>query len=326
MGVPGTEILTSRESLLARLKEHTGASFMVYDLGVEAFAESLADEVGVEACLGVSVREKEMDTVTGICRFLLEGGADRESILVAVGGGTLTDIAGFAASIYKRGIRCAYVPTTVLSQADACIGGKTGVNLDGYKNIIGTFSAPSFVCILDEPLRTLPRREQLSGLAEILKTFLALDASLYEKCISLAAGWDLAGALALAPEAARLKAEVVSRDPFEKGERRILNLGHTFGHAIEWYEACEGVADPFLHGEAVSVGIILAAALSESEGIAKKGLAERLRSDFSSCGLPTECPCPVEALEEAIRRDKKNLGGEVRYVYIKDIGEAVWSV
>ena len=260
---------------------------------------------------------KTLDAVAEIARFLLEHHASRNALLLAIGGGVTTDVTGFAASVYKRGIRYANLPTTLLAQVDAAIGGKTGVNLDGYKNMLGAFHQPACTFLWADVLRTLPERERKAGLAEMLKTFLLADEAAYEEAVSCAKTAPDASAIR---KAARIKEAVVAEDPFEHGVRAKLNLGHTFGHAIE-HLAAEHNHD-ISHGEAVAMGILLAARLSESLQIAVPGLAARLKQDFDSIGLPTACPYPVQELTEAMARDKKALGGrKVRFVLPVKPGE-----
>lgn len=308
--------------------------------------------------LDVSEENKSMSTVLEICKWLMDNDAGRNALLLAIGGGITTDMAGFAASIYKRGIRFAYVPTTFLSQVDAAIGGKTGVNFENYKNILGVIRQPEFTYICPEVLGTLPYRDFLSGAAELLKTFIIDNAgNNYEKAVEVlseihgsidrkqAIALHLAEIEELAAAAARIKAGIVERDEFECGERRKLNLGHTFAHAIESVSmsghncAKSGVT----HGEAVAMGMIMAAKASERyynlaseshsrrENIAgqndtetseeAESLSSRLARDFSRCGLPTERPFPPESLSGAMKKDKKAENGIVHFVLIRAIGD-----
>jgi 3-dehydroquinate synthetase len=304
--------------------------------------------------LDVSEENKSMSTVLEICKWLMDNDAGRNAVLLAIGGGITTDMAGFAASIYKRGIRFAYVPTTFLSQVDAAIGGKTGVNFENYKNILGVIRQPEFTYICPEVLGTLPYRDFLSGAAELLKTFIIDNAgNNYEKAVEVlseihesidrkqAIALHLAEIEELAAAAARIKAGIVERDEFECGERRKLNLGHTFAHAIESVSmsrhncAESGIS----HGEAVSMGMIMAAKASERhynlapenslrpENVAGQkdtegeSLSSRLVRDFSRCGLPTECPFPPESLSGAMKKDKKAENGIVHFVLIRAIGD-----
>ena len=283
--------------------------FVVCDRNVEWVAWEAGTFVGAVS-IDTSESLKTMGTVMEICKWLLDNNASRNALLLAVGGGITTDLAGFAAAIYKRGIRYVNLPTTLLAQVDAAIGGKTGVNFLEYKNMLGAFRMPEFTAICPEVLKTLPVRQRKAGLAEMLKTFIIADAEAYNRALS-----GLTGELIM--KAAAIKEAIVGRDPFEKGERTKLNLGHTFAHAIE-HEAMEK-GDDVLHGEAVAIGIIMAAEMAERDGIAEKGLAARLKKDFRSLGLPTECP--YDGLEEAMMKDKKATGGKVKFVLPVRIGE-----
>ena len=308
--------------------------------------------------LDVSEENKSMSTVLEICKWLMDNDAGRNALLLAIGGGITSDMAGFAASIYKRGIRFAYVPTTFLSQVDAAIGGKTGVNFENYKNILGVIRQPEFTYICPEVLGTLPYRDFLSGTAELLKTFIIDNAgNNYEKAVEVlseihesidrkqAIALHLAEIEELAAAAAKIKAGIVERDEFECGERRKLNLGHTFAHAIESVSmSMHNCAESGIsHGEAVAMGMIMAAKASERhynlapenslrpDDIAGQNdtatreegesLSSRLVRDFSRCGLPTECPFPPESLFGAMKKDKKAENGIVHFVLIRAIGD-----
>ena len=333
--------------------------FVVYDLNAAWVArEVLAALPGVKRAVGLETSEerKTLDTARNLSRVLLQADASRRALLLAIGGGITTDLTGFTAGIYKRGIRYANFPTTLLGQVDAAIGGKTGVNLDGYKNMLGVFRMPEHTFLCADVLRTLPRRTFLSGVAELLKTFLLADGNAYAAVLSLLTdtkqglsvpegpqndGPDTKQGLSV-PEgpqndgpatgalgkwvvrAARIKEAIVARDPYEQGERAKLNLGHTFGHAIE-HEALRRGQD-ISHGEAVALGMVLAARLSESLGVAENGLAARLEADFSAIGLPTQCPYPLEALQEAMAKDKKaQSGGKVKFVLPVTPGEVIFQ-
>ena len=312
--------------------------YMIYDAHVEEFVSEVESAVsgigGLEFCGKYSVvateEGKTMDTVLDMTGWLLENGADRNAMVLAVGGGITTDMAGFAASIYKRGVRFAYVPTTLLSQVDAAIGGKTGVNYDSYKNMIGVIRQPEFTYICPEVLETLPLRDFLSGAAELVKTFLIEDRGFYRRSVTFLAG--LHGAadktaflkgnrhelLELVRAAASVKAGIVTRDQFETGERRKLNLGHTFAHAIEKNARMAG--DDITHGEAVSMGMVMAAELSVKIGLARNGFPEALYTDFRSAGLPVDCPYPVSELAEAMSKDKKAENGTIHFVLLSAPG------
>ena len=297
--------------------------YLVYDRNVAWVAKEIAAGcplAGMKA-LDTSEKAKDMATVLDLCSWLLEAGADRSSLLLAVGGGITTDLAGFAACIYRRGIRFAFVPTTLLAQVDAAIGGKTGVNFLDFKNMLGVIRQPEFTFECAQVLRTLPRRDFLSGAAELLKTFLIDNTgNAYEKAVALlSAPADSATLQTLIAAAAKVKAGIVSRDEQERGERRCLNLGHTFAHAIE-HEARQAGLD-VAHGEAVAVGILLAARLSEAMGLAPKGLAARLETDWTACGLPTGVPFDPATLTSAMTKDKKAEGDTIHFVLLSSIGQ-----
>lgn len=315
--------------LYERLKQYENV-YMVYDRNVETFADEIAEAAGIQASMAIDADgcNKNMDTVLDICRFLLAMDADRKAFVLAVGGGTTTDIVGFAASIYKRGVRFAFVPTTLLAQVDASIGGKTGVNLDSFKNLIGTFSFAEFTYSCTAPLRTLSQRDLVSGYAEMLKSFIICSSELYEKAVAVLPSVtpdNVSVLVDLIQATQDFKTGVVERDPHEKGERKCLNLGHTYGHAVEWWEQTHECEVEHTHGEAVAIGMVKVAELSEELGYAQKGLAQKIAADLKRCGLPTELPCPAEDLAEALTKDKKNVGGKVKFVYIREIGKVEWS-
>ena len=330
---------------LVPLLEPEPEVYLVYDKNVAWVAQEVAcSAVKGSFAIEASEEAKTMETVLSIVRWLMEAGASRKALLVTIGGGITSDMAGFAASIYKRGIRYANVPTTLLAQVDAAIGGKNGVNLDGYKNMLGTITQPVFTYLCADVLRTLPPREFRCGVAEMLKTFLLADADAYAAAVRLlstknAQNVDGPAKNAVSstesaqnvdepsPElqeliqrAAEIKAGIVQRDPFEQGERAKLNLGHTFGHAIE-HEAHERGED-IRHGEAVAMGIILAAGMSDREGLSN-GLAVRLKADFAALSLPTECPYPLDVLKKAMAKDKKAAGGKVKFILLRQPGEVL---
>jgi len=303
--------------------------FLVYDRNVAWVSKEIAAGcplAGMKA-LDTSEKAKDMATVLDLCSWLLEAGADRSSLLLAVGGGITTDLAGFAACIYRRGIRFAFVPTTLLAQVDAAIGGKTGVNFLDFKNMLGVIRQPEFTFECAQVLRTLPRRDFLSGAAELLKTFLIDNTgNAYEKTVAYLSAAKASdqhsrseALQTLIAAAAKVKAGIVSRDEQERGERRCLNLGHTFAHAIE-HEARQAGLD-VTHGEAVAVGILLAARLSEATGLAPKGLAARLEADWTACGLPTGVPFDPATLTAAMTKDKKAEGDTIHFVLLSSIGQ-----
>lgn len=304
--------------------------FVVYDPNVAWVASEVMAALPVKGAMSLETSEerKTMDSVLAVERWLLEADASRGALLLAIGGGITTDMVGFAASLYKRGIRYVNLPTTLLAQVDAAIGGKTGVNLDHYKNMLGVFRMPEYTFLCADVLRTLPPREFRCGLAELLKTFLLADAEAYAATIRLLTDTQTPESvpvlMELIQKAAAIKVEIVERDPYEHGERAKLNLGHTFGHAIEYVAREQG--DDIAHGEAVAMGILLAARLSEQLGLAENGLASALKQDFEAVGLPTQCPYPLECLQAAMGKDKKAQGGgSVKFVLPVKPGEVVFQ-
>lgn len=299
--------------------------FLVYDRKVGQFAESYAKGLDNANILGslaldISEQDKSLATVEMICSHLQQAGADRDSCLLCVGGGICSDICGFAASIFKRGIGFEVVPTTLLAQVDASIGGKNGVNFNGIKNSLGCFRIPDHIHFFQEPLNTLPEKEIKNGIVEMLKTFLLFEPELYRKAVqkisTRKAG--IKELFELGQMAGRLKMQIVDMDPREKGPRILLNLGHTLGHAIEWWASCKGVE--MSHGQAVGIGIVQIHKLAARQGLCNQALADRLEKDFRACRLDTDLPCSLEELRPAFKQDKKRSSGKLRIVFLTEIG------
>ena len=268
-----------------------------------------------------SEQEKTLATVERLVTELLALQADRDTMLIGVGGGIVTDITGFVAAIYKRGLKFGLVPTTLLAQVDAAIGGKNGVNFDRFKNMVGTFRQAEFVYIDTDFLRTLPARELRCGAAEMLKNFLLADAEAYEAAVKVFSGPTPEQVpVRLVRRAGEIKFSLVEQDPEDHGVRQLLNLGHTFGHAIE---KC---STQYEHGEAVAIGIVMAARMACEKGLLTPEEAERIRRDIAACGLPVEPPVPEAELQAAILQDKKRTGGTLKYVLPETIGHAtLWE-
>lgn len=315
------------------------AVYVVCDANVDGFADIVAQGMGAKCrgklVLQTSETSKNLNTIADICAWLLENGADRKALVLAVGGGIISDMTGFAASIYKRGVRFAYIPTTLLAQVDAAIGGKTGVNFENFKNILGVIRQPEFTYLCPEVLQSLPYRAFLSGAAEMVKSFIIENAyDNYAKAMGFLHkvhdSRDKANAIAenletledLIAGAARVKAGVVGRDQYEQGERMKLNLGHTFAHAIEWKANSVEPKVEISHGEAVAMGMVLAARASDILGLSK-GLETRIKEDFAACGLPTETPFLLEELGKGMSKDKKADGGKIHFVLMEEIGKVV---
>ena len=268
--------------------------------------------------LATGEKNKSLDAVGVIYQKLLDLEADRSSFIVAIGGGIVCDIAGFAASTYMQGGRFGVVSSTLLSQVDASVGGKNGVNFGGYKNIVGVFNQPEFVICDLNLLKTLPQAEVLSGFAEIIKHGAIADKALFsylEENRHKALALDPAVIEKLVYDSVIIKSSIVNRDEKEKGERRKLNYGHTFGHAIEKITRVR-------HGEAVSAGMVLASELGVKKGRLAGKDAARLTKLLAAYGLPVRLPFDATKVLEAIRMDKKREGDLIYFVLLSEIGRA----
>ena len=251
---------------------------------------------------------------------LLEFNCDRKSVLVALGGGVIGDLVGFVAATYQRGIPFIQVPTTLLSQVDSSVGGKTAVNHPKGKNMIGAFYQPRLVIADLETLRTLPQKEYRAGLAEIVKYGVIADAKLFEflethykKILNL----DFECLSHIIETSCSIKARVVEKDERESHYRMILNFGHTFGHAIESLTEYS----QFIHGEAVSMGMVLAAHLSHSVGKCSEETPKRLEALLKNLGLPVDMPeLDSSAVLESLYHDKKTMDRNIKFILVKDIG------
>lgn len=268
--------------------------------------------------IGSGEREKTLNTAKKIYQEFLKLGLDRSSFVIGVGGGIVCDITGFAASTFMRGIRFGFVPTTLLAQADASIGGKNGVNLNGFKNIVGTFTQPEFVFMDLEVLKTLPKRERINGMSEIVKYSLIGSFPMFD---FIEKNWrDL---LLLKRETVRkiiidsirIKSRIVEIDEKEGGERRKLNFGHTFGHAIEKLYRIP-------HGKSVSIGMVLASRISVARGMLSENDASRIETLLHNLGLPTRIPKYVSKLMEVVKNDKKRKGDSIHFVLLEEIGKS----
>jgi 3-dehydroquinate synthase len=269
--------------------------------------------------IGMGEEIKTLETVKYIIGRLIELGADRTTYIIGVGGGIVCDIAGFAASIFSRGLRFGFVSTTLLSQVDASVGGKNGVNFEGYKNMIGVFNQPDFVICDPELLKTLPEKEVLNGCAEIVKHAAIADREMFKFLED-----NYKGILALEKDvienavcdSIRIKSRIVNMDEMERGERRKLNFGHTVGHALEKVAKVS-------HGEAVSAGMAAACMISERMGLLKHKDRSRVEELLANLGLPISLQADNEKLFDAIGKDKKREKDRIHFVLLEGIGEAV---
>lgn len=273
-------------------------------------------------CIAPGESSKTLDTVKGIYDFLIKNDFNRNDILIALGGGVIGDITGFAASTYERGISFVQVPTSLLAMVDSSIGGKTGVDFDGYKNMVGSFYMPKMVYINTSVLKSLPDREYFNGFAEVMKAALIRDSifytwlidQMYEICEK-----DNEAVAHMIEKSVLIKKRVVEKDPTEKGERRILNFGHTIGHAIEKYSNFD-----LKHGECVALGSVASAFISWKKNWLTMEEYYEIRDMF----VPFNLPISVELLDidkvlENIKKDKKAENGTINFVLLKKIGKAV---
>jgi len=262
------------------------------------------------------------------CDGLLAAGIERRDMVIALGGGVIGDLTGFAASILRRGVDFIQIPTTLLAQVDSSVGGKTGINSSHGKNLIGAFHQPRAVLIDIALLDTLPRRELAAGYAEVAKYGLLGDAPFFSwletNAPSLFAG-DAQSRIKAITKSCEMKASIVVEDETETGVRALLNLGHTFGHALE---AATGYSSRLLHGEAVSIGMAQAFRFSERQGLCSKADAARVEKHLRSVDLPTrlsdipgDLPAPAKLLE-IMRQDKKAVSGKLTFILVRGIGEA----
>ncbi|MEW6284976.1 MAG: 3-dehydroquinate synthase [Chloroflexota bacterium] len=259
---------------------------------------------------------KNLETVSRLWRAFLENGLDRKSTVIALGGGVVSDLTGFAASTYMRGVDWITVPTTLLAMADASLGGKTGIDLPEGKNLIGSFHPPRLVLADPSLLLTLNDRELRSGMAEVVKHGVISDPELFEMC-SRGMDWVKASLETVVKRAMAVKIQIIEADPYEKGIRASLNLGHTVGHAVELVSGFK-----LSHGEAVAIGMVVEARYAERIGMAKAGVSAAIAGVLSSLGLPVEIPneLPREAILRAMRVDKKKNAKSIRFALPAEIG------
>lgn len=304
-----------RESLAELLPQGRVIAFI--DAEVEAH-HNLSELLPESIVIPAGEENKNLELATMLWRELIEAKANRQTFLVGVGGGVVCDLVGFVAATFMRGVRFGLVPTTLLAQVDAAIGGKCGVNMESYKNMVGAFAPADFVLCDAGLLSSLPEREFRSGLAEIIKAAIIGDGELFE-LFENHTFEELRRDGELLAEAVRrsvaVKCGIVSRDPYEQGERRVLNLGHTWAHAIE------SLSSDFTHGEAVAVGIVRATQRALGEGLIAAADATRIESLIARYGLPTSCNLSDEELFEAMTHDKKATSAGVGFVLPKGIGK-----
>jgi 3-dehydroquinate synthase len=324
----GTDLVAKTDLLTRHIQGRSAllvSNTTVAPLYLEPVAGSL-DAAGIRhdnIVLDDGEQYKTLDSISRIIDLLLQQRHDRQTTVIALGGGVIGDIAGFAASIYQRGVNFIQLPTTLLAQVDSSVGGKTGVNHPLGKNMIGAFYQPQCVIADIDSFKTLPARELSAGLAEVIKYGLIYDAGFFAWLES-----NIDGLVRVDPEllaqavlvSCEIKARVVEQDERESGLRAILNLGHTFGHAIE---TVMGYGN-WLHGEAVAAGMVMAIDLSIREGLVDENLRERSIELLTRAGLPVSPPdeISVEQYLEVMAIDKKTVDGNIRLVLLRALGDA----
>ncbi len=284
---------------------------------------ALADKLVRALILPPGEQEKTLARFADVMDALASLGASRDVTILALGGGVVGDLAGFAAASWMRGVRFVQLPTTLLAMVDSSVGGKTAVDLPSGKNLVGAFHQPSAVIADTSTLDTLPRRELRAGLAEVVKYGAIADADFFARLEAHAEALldrDPAALSEAIASSCRQKAGVVARDETEQGERMLLNFGHTFGHAIETEQGYGGL----LHGEAIAVGMVLAARLSTRLGRAPASDADRLQALLQRFGLPVALPegLAADALLDRMRLDKKAVSGALRLILWRGLGQA----
>ncbi len=275
---------------------------------------------------------KSLEMVARIAGWLIENDFTKDSLLVGIGGGIVTDLTAFIASVYKRGTRYALVPTTLLAQVDASIGGKSAVNLCGVKNVLGSITLPEWVLVDGTYLNTLPREQLHNGMAEMIKSFIIRDREAYEEFKEWILGCegvvDPSDALlrSFIERSIRIKCEIVENDRYEKGERALLNFGHTLGHCIE--AVANGEGNGIMHGEAVGAGMMFSLWLSAREGVCRRDEAAAIAADLCKVGYRDERELMRENREKLlhyIRNDKKCNKDFINFAFVRSAGDAVIS-
>jgi 3-dehydroquinate synthase len=270
-------------------------------------------------------RSKGIKNIQNIWKVMHDAGCDRSSLVINLGGGVIGDMGGFAASTYMRGVDFINIPTTLLAQVDASIGGKTGINFEGIKNLIGTFNQPNCVIIDTQTLNTLPKPELISGFAEIIKHGLIQDELYFERVISKQPHqFSPEDMVSIISRSCEIKAAIVVQDETENDLRKILNFGHTIGHAIESLSL--ETTQPLLHGEAISLGMVVESSISHLKGQLSRKDLKHIQTGLANIGLPTSLlDVNIDGILQKIKSDKKNKSGNVNFSLLQRIGKAVFD-
>ncbi len=307
------------QNLPGLLAEHglTGPTFIVTDDNI-ATQISITNHQLPITILPAGEQHKTLATIQKLYDAFLQYSLDRTGCVIAMGGGVIGDLTGFAAATFMRGVRWVNVPTTLLAMVDASLGGKTGVDLPQGKNLVGAFHPPALVISDPLTLTTLPRAEHISGMAEVVKHGLIGDVGLFE----MLEASPIFGSVTQLQRAIEVKIKVVEADPFEKGVRATLNAGHTIGHGIE---AASGYR--LRHGESIAIGLVAETRMAERMRLAESGLADRIENVLRKIGLPTRCPgLEVTAIRAAMSADKKKASGKLKFALPKRVGEVGWGI
>ncbi|MDD2279338.1 MAG: 3-dehydroquinate synthase [Bacteroidales bacterium] len=289
--------------------------FIITDENVKAYHGDKFPDLPTY-CVEPGEVSKSLEVAGELYYWLLEMGADRKSFILGIGGGVVCDLAGFVASTFMRGVDFGFVATSLLAQVDASVGGKNGVNISGYKNIVGTFNQPKFVICDIQLLKTLPHEEYLNGFAEIVKHTLIADSEMFkfiEENIDALKVYNPILLEKLVIHSAKIKASIVQADEREKGERKKLNLGHTWGHAVERETGMS-------HGKSVSVGMEFSARFSIKKGLLEKRDYMRLLNILRELELPICIKVNPRRIFEALSKDKKKNGDAIDFIFMKGIG------
>jgi 3-dehydroquinate synthase len=297
----------------------TGKNFILTNPNISELYSHIFPKNAQIIAVPAGETNKTLDVVLDTIRQLIAAGADRKSVIVGFGGGIVCDMTGFIASIYMRGVKFGFVPTTLMAQVDASVGGKNGVNCDGYKNMIGVFNQPDFVLCDSKTLKTLPLRELKAGMAEVIKSGLIANPALFayvEENIKHILDCEKTPIDYIVSQSVEIKARIVEADERESGERKKLNLGHTFGHAVEKH------SNNVLHGEAVSIGLVIAAKISELLNLITNEEFTRIKQILEKTGLPVATNISASNLLEAIGKDKKRENDSIHFVLNRGIGDS----
>ena len=295
----------------------------VADLYLQEVKDSLQETFGkvFEFIIPAGERNKTLDNIKQLYEYLIVHHFDRKDCLIALGGGVVGDMTGYAAATYLRGIDFIQVPTTLLSQVDSSIGGKTGVDFDSYKNMVGAFHMPRLVYMNLSVLKTLPDEQFVCGMGEILKHGLIKNKEYLDWCIEhieKIKAKEFETLLYMIKESCKIKRDIVEKDPTEKGDRALLNFGHTLGHAIEKLKNFE-----LLHGQCVAIGCIAALRLSYMKGMISRSMCEYVESCFKKFNLPTTVSgIHADEILSISKSDKKMEAGKIKFILLRDIGDA----